>query len=178
MKIRTSFVSNSSSSSFMCLVTGEIFSGMDADPQSFGIVECENGHEFGEDFVVEVSEEIQFPADIDYVIKELEEIAISPYNYMINDYPERIEEAQDFLLGMDEYVKDMELFYETFEDILLDAEYILLGKCPICTLTHITDEHILNYLLKLFGEGGSREKVMQKLQKDFSSLDELEEYKL
>ncbi len=46
MKIRNGFVSNSSSSSFICGITGEIFQGYDADPQNFGLISCTWDHTF------------------------------------------------------------------------------------------------------------------------------------
>ena len=52
MKIRTGFVSNSSSSSFICQVSGETYSGYDCSIDDFGLVRCENGHLFHEDYLV------------------------------------------------------------------------------------------------------------------------------
>ena len=46
MKSRFGFVSNSSSSSFVCQICGKVESGWDANPSDFGFVECENGHLF------------------------------------------------------------------------------------------------------------------------------------
>ena len=48
MKIRTGFVSNSSSSSFVCDFCGEEQSGMDLCLREAGMVECVNGHIFCE----------------------------------------------------------------------------------------------------------------------------------
>ena len=44
MKIRTGFVSNSSSSSFVCEVCGRVESGWDGSPSDFDMIECENEH--------------------------------------------------------------------------------------------------------------------------------------
>ena len=46
MKTRNGFVSNSSSSSFVCAICGEIESGWDASPSDFDMVRCEKDHEF------------------------------------------------------------------------------------------------------------------------------------
>lgn len=46
MKVRISFVSNSSSSSFCCSVCGEEYSGWDAMPSQFDCQECARGHIF------------------------------------------------------------------------------------------------------------------------------------
>jgi len=46
MKIRKGFVSNSSSSSFVCEVCGEEVSGMDMSLEEAEMYECKNGHTF------------------------------------------------------------------------------------------------------------------------------------
>jgi hypothetical protein len=46
MKIRTSFVSNSSSSSFICMVSGSVEGGYDISLREAGMCECVNGHIF------------------------------------------------------------------------------------------------------------------------------------
>lgn len=45
-KVRSGFVSNSSSSSFICLVCGEEASGWDLSLSDAEMVECKNGHVF------------------------------------------------------------------------------------------------------------------------------------
>ena len=52
MKIRMGFVSNSSSSSFICMVSGNIEAGYDMSMEEAGFVECVVGHEFLESYVV------------------------------------------------------------------------------------------------------------------------------
>ena len=44
MKIRSSFVANSSSSSFICEICGELGEGTNASPSDFDMTYCENGH--------------------------------------------------------------------------------------------------------------------------------------
>lgn len=51
MKIRKGFVSNSSSSSFICDVTGKIYSGYDACLSDFDLCSCENDHIFPKDLL-------------------------------------------------------------------------------------------------------------------------------
>lgn len=52
MKIRKFFVSNSSSSSFICDVSGHCESGWDISLEDAGFYECENGHYFLENYLV------------------------------------------------------------------------------------------------------------------------------
>lgn len=52
MKIRNGFVSNSSSSSFICAVSGGVEAGMDLCYSDAGFVQCENGHEFYEEYAL------------------------------------------------------------------------------------------------------------------------------
>jgi hypothetical protein len=46
MKVRKGFVSNSSSSSFVCDLSGEVFEGYDSGISEFGCVQCVEGHTF------------------------------------------------------------------------------------------------------------------------------------
>lgn len=46
MKTRKGFVSNSSSSSFICDLTGQVEAGMDVSLTDFDMVECVKGHSF------------------------------------------------------------------------------------------------------------------------------------
>lgn len=48
MKYRSDFVTNSSSSSFICVICGNVESGYDAGLSDVGMVECVNGHVFCE----------------------------------------------------------------------------------------------------------------------------------
>ena len=61
MKIRNGFVSNSSSSSFVCDICGETYTGYDACPDDFECTTCENEHficnEHLRDVDVEVNED-------------------------------------------------------------------------------------------------------------------------
>lgn len=53
MKIRNGFVSNSSTTSFVCDICGASEAGMDAFPEELGFVSCENGHIICEDEAIE-----------------------------------------------------------------------------------------------------------------------------
>lgn len=56
MKIRTGFVSNSSSSSFICDVSGEVISGYDMSLYEADMYECQNGHTFCRYYIINGNE--------------------------------------------------------------------------------------------------------------------------
>ena len=56
MKIRQAFVSNSSSSSFICDISGDVESGWDMGIDEAGMYQCENGHTFLREYVLSSKE--------------------------------------------------------------------------------------------------------------------------
>ena len=81
MKIRTGFVSNSSSSSFVCEVCGDVESGYDVGARDVGFYECEHGHEFCASHALptlkkfikaasEAGEDLEFDEDGGYEVPE------------------------------------------------------------------------------------------------------------
>lgn len=56
MKIRVGFVSNSSSCSFTCDVCGHTVGGFDQSPSELGMAECEYGHTFCQDHLLDMPE--------------------------------------------------------------------------------------------------------------------------
>jgi len=56
-KIRNGFVSNSSSSSFICVVCGEEASGWDLSLSDAEMVECKNGHVFCDSHIIQQEKE-------------------------------------------------------------------------------------------------------------------------
>jgi len=118
MKIRKGFVSNSSSSSFVCDVCGEEVSGMDMGLSDAEMCECVGGHTFCEEHMKESYEDI----------------------------------TKDMIMGDDsDFIKDMtddefedwkhsEMRYECPESI-----------CPICNLTSMTQDMMVDYIVKKTG---------------------------
>lgn len=65
MKIRSGFVSNSSSSSFVCEISGEAYEGYDGEYNDCTYVCCENGHEFAGEELPELMKLIEEGEDED-----------------------------------------------------------------------------------------------------------------
>lgn len=56
MKFRNGFVTNSSSSSFICQICGYVTGGYNYSLEDVGFVECVNGHEFCQEHVINIPE--------------------------------------------------------------------------------------------------------------------------
>jgi len=70
MKIRLDFVSNSSSSSYLCEVCGEIEFGFDASKEELGMCSCSRGHTF----CIEHKIPLTIPYDKDTFLTDVEKL--------------------------------------------------------------------------------------------------------
>ena len=155
MKIRKGFVSNSSSSSFICEVCGNVESGYDASLDDMDFAQCENGHEFCREHIKSMTEEKA--KSILAKIKENSE-------YVDQDFLE-MEEA-------DQIQTLMELNLHYFNSSTMsEMGYDELPEelCPICTLEALSDSDVLDYILK--EHGSSREFVIEKARKEFGNYE-------
>ena len=118
MKIRQGFVSNSSSSSFICDITGETKSGWDSNLTEVQMYQCVNGHTVNESFV-NLNDKL-------FVQKEKEGFK----QYCIK-HPDKIIYFEDWLENA-----RCELRYE------LPIEY-----CPLCIMKEFSAESIKNYFI-------------------------------
>jgi len=87
MKIRTGFVSNSSSSSFICDITGGVESGYDCSYDDLGMSKCERGHVFYTKFLVKELDELTTEEKKDFLIKyHIDEDEEGTIKDIIKDY--------------------------------------------------------------------------------------------
>lgn len=152
MKIRQGFVSNSSSSSFMCDVCGLTESGWDAGLEECEMYECEYGHTFCE---------CHLTKDLENITKQ---DVLDKINDQIKYYKERIEEEPnstyilDYLKGHEQNKIRLESVPEFDEDNLvqdyireydLDSRHGLSFKyCPICNFEQPSNKDLGKYLEK------------------------------
>jgi hypothetical protein len=134
MKTRNGFVSNSSSSSFVCDVSGNIFTSGDYTDHSFRC-DCCNSHFLGQ---------YLHKPDISTLTKEqiIEELGYDESG-MVAEYSESqtVEELR-------------EIFTQYVADISVDNEAeFCIGSvlCPICNMVHIDANDLLAFVLKRIG---------------------------
>jgi len=149
MKTRNGFVSNSSSSSFICDVCGEEVSGWDMSLEEAYMAECEGGHTFcvehtGKDFE-------------DFITKESALDYLNNSTYYKDDIPlvEKMDEDQ-FCEWLDEGVG---------EDFVGELRYQLPSCCcPICNMETVSNDMLVDYLVKT--NGITKKTVLDEIRKE------------
>ena len=155
MKIRKGFVSNSSSSSFVCDVCGNVESGYDASASEVGFANCENGHEFCEDHIVRNLSDDQIRG----LIKRIIESGDAGEDFSEMPEAEQFEEIRGVL-------ENKYMNTNSFEEYGFDYE-LPEECCPICSMQHIPDSEVLTYILK--SHEFTRQNMMEKIRRDFQT---------
>ena len=128
MKFRKDFVTNSSSSSYICEICGRVESGWDMCCSDAGMCECINGHVFCRD------ESLQLPSKEEMIKMVLE-----------NEWA-RKKTSEAELLEMEE----TEIYEEWLTE---DYGYYDVPECvcPICQFMEYSEYDLSAYLLKEYG---------------------------
>jgi len=158
MKIRNGFVSNSSSSSFVCDVCHGVESGWDMGLSDAEVTECEVGHVFCDSHMKELKKKVTLKDKQAKVLKWLEEIG---------------EDDEDILEGCKS--GDEGSIDDTYDEMLQekgDRYNCPKDQCPCCQLITPTDDDLIRYLL--YCDEQTKEEVCVEMKNRFGTLDEMD----
>jgi len=167
-KFRMGFVSNSSSSSFICDICGGVETGYDASPSDFEMFQCENGHTFHDSCsqidVDEPTFEIKKQRVKNYYEKQIEYWS----KHSSSKKDEYIQEEKENIIQLETIDEDD--LEDIYSDIVCDCG-ISSEFCPICQMKIVTKDDSIKYLFKKLGidEKGLAKEVKEK----FKSYDDL-----
>ena len=148
MKFRKSFVTNSSSSSYICEICGRVESGWDIGLSEAEMMECVNGHVFCVDEALEIPDKKEL---IKMILEN--EWNKEIWDRDIRDYRDYDEEE---INEMDEE----ELFYNLCSEGYYNVPEFV---CPICQFIEYSEYDLSKYLLKVYGI--SRDEVFAEVKK-------------
>lgn len=153
MKIRTGFVSNSSTSSFICDVCGDMYAERDIGLEEAGMFQCIAGHTFCECHKLD-------PDDVyDLPLEDKKELVMKYY------------EAKHFVYSTHEKFADGtatdEEFSEAFDEIYdpYDRYDIPSEFCPVCQFESATDYDIVSWFLATHS-GMTKKKLLTMWKAD------------
>jgi len=157
MKIRNGFVSNSSSSSFICEVCGEEACGMDLCLSEVGMSKCEKGHCFCDEH--QISE---------ITATDKKEIILTCYE--VQDNPAEKEKIK----AMDD-IQIKRYYDEKCDEYQLEDCYELpSGYCPICNFEVIISSEAVKFLLK--ENNLTMTQLEENIKAKFKNYDEFIEF--
>lgn len=193
MKFRKDFVTNSSSSSYICEITGETRETYNGELESSGLIQCVNEHIFGDGYALNDFTLAQWKKDfIDLANKYIKENLSSiesgkTYNTddEQNQYKQAREEDNNRLRKDIEDVKllkskkEIDDFYEqtgVFEEIAGDLGSNILFKCqcPICSMKIASKSDYKRYVNKIYKL--NEEKIKSEILNKFKTYEEFENF--
>ena len=175
-------MSNSSSSSFICEVSGRVESGWDLPLEDAGMFTCANDHTVSDEYRLEVAEE---EAGVEETLKKFLQLpfeeACEPFKEFLNpmfkydrdgstskkalreligvNASEGFDAALEHLQGLiDEKDEDSDSRYE-----------VNPRECPICQMTKITDSDLLSYML--MENGKLRSMIEDEIRAKYGNYD-------
>lgn len=156
MKFRKDFVTNSSSSSFVCEICGSTEGGYDVSPSECGFTQCERGHMICEDHV------------------EFTKAELIPVVNKFCDDCEFDEDERGRRLGVVEHeFANCEVWKGSYDNEVRVFEFdeLPVELCPICSMRTITDADLLKYILH--NTGTSRAEFVNRLHSEFAEYNDL-----
>jgi len=164
-KYRTGFVSNSSSTSFICNVCGENVSGMDMGLSEAGMFKCVNEHTCCDSHRIIDIVELTMEEKRKFLIDQLDT------GYNIKWYADKPSEKAKEIARYNS-INDVDV-EDNYSDAIRDAGEPECN-CPICQFKNLDTDAGLKYLLKKHSL--VEKDVLKELSDKFSSYREFEKY--
>jgi hypothetical protein len=180
-KQRTDFVTNSSSVSYVCIISGETEGGSDCvGIEDYGFADCVNGHEFLDSYLLKDLYNLSKEDVLEFLNADIERGTHDLKKRPNSDYIKSwIEGCKKDIAKINE-TPDAEMD-EVLEKIIYNNEYrnqceVNSVACPICQMKYILDSHVQAYILKYGCEAGaSIRQICDKIKDKYSSYYEMEE---
>ena len=160
MKIRVGFVSNSSSSSFVCDICGEEYSGMDVSLSDAEMVSC-GPHTFCKSHLsrpLPIGADFKTKAEAEVFIRKLTPYNLDRYMKELSEIDD--DELQDF---MDNFINDTDFDSELPEE-----------DCPLCQFDDMIGDDMAAFLLHTSHQ--TKEDILKLVKKDFKSYKDFQEF--
>ncbi len=146
MKVRHGFVSNSSTSSFLCGVCGNIEAERDMRISEAGMIQCKNDHIFCEG----------------HSEKKFDDLSNDEKRQMLLNDPD----YADRLIGEN----FDELYEEWYGEVVYECP---VAMCPLCQLKEVPNDLLLSYLLRAVGS--TKQQIVQQIKDKYGTCDKLTE---
>jgi hypothetical protein len=146
MKFRLDFVTNSSSSSYICDVCGRVESGYDMGISDAEMYQCKNGHTFCED------EALKPVSEKELAIKFLEQDLWKDQSWRGAREESYKEELRKDIAVLRDPNSNSDEVSDLVADIIgnYDIRYSMPAEyCPICQMQEMSESIMVKYLLKL-----------------------------
>lgn len=166
MKKRYGFVSNSSTSSFICDVCGGIEAGYDLCLKDADMTCCEHNHCWHNSCYV--TDEIKIEEN--FIFSKFKEWAQEEYHLeYYQEYCEQINGANSF-----DELEELNLYSEIYDELFYEYEFPA-ELCPFCKLEKITERDALVFLMKNYGFRNF-DDVTKHVSSEFKSYDEFQKF--
>lgn len=153
MKVRSGFVSNSSTTSFLCDICGHLEAERDLCITDAEMLQCRNGHTLCISHMKEGN-----PIDIPRSTEEKKQILLK------SGFADSVKELED---------GDIDGLDDLYDDWKSEAHYEIPPEmCPFCCLNQVTDELLLLYMFKTLET--TRDEVVEIIRKKYTTCKDLE----